>query len=85
LIKKPEAPPPPPVQQEDLPVLTSFTMFKKGAKWAAVAMESQGLKVLRTKVVEMDPNKEHVRWVLDRSQHEFFTYGNSPFAPEVEA
>jgi hypothetical protein len=69
-------------EPEELPVVTSFGMHKKGAKWVAFAVETQGLKVLRSVVVQADASKDHIRNVMDRAIFELLQFGQSPFPVE---
>lgn len=69
---KPEAP-------EELPVVVSFGMRKHADKHVAVAVRSQGLKVLQSLVLEADRNREHVLFVMQRKLFEHYTLGRNPF------
>jgi hypothetical protein len=86
---KPQNPPPKapdaPKSEEDLPLVTSFGLHRKSTRWTAVALQTQGMRVLKVRVLEADPDKSHVEFVLARVQHEWLHYGQSPFDPEVAA
>lgn len=66
--------------EEDLPLITSFALHRKSARWTALALQSQGMRVLKVRVLEADVDRAHVDFVLERARHEFYRYGHDPFA-----
>jgi hypothetical protein len=83
--KQPAPDPATPQTQADLPVVVSFGFHKKSGRWVATALQSQGMRILKAKVLEVDSDKAHVMFCLERTRHEYYSYGYDPFAEEGEA